>query len=216
MANLTDNLQLIKPLATEQYNIEVFNTNAGLIEGARGTNNSASNVPNKSKTVDGTGSGLDADLVKGKNGFYYDFAWYDNVAYSLNAIRSYNGILYKSLFDNNLGNNPASSEKWSMLTLGASPGVTVRAVDVVYDDTATMLFASNLQAALEATVAKINAVTQLVNTLVAQIGPGGGVIIQGTAPVNTKCLWIDTAENSVAKYYNSLTATWDYVGSVYS
>jgi hypothetical protein len=64
----TDNLKLQKPEKGEFYNVEVFNANADLIDKAFGEiETDAQDVLEKLKTVDGSGSGLDADLLDGKD-----------------------------------------------------------------------------------------------------------------------------------------------------
>lgn len=216
MANYTPNLNLTKPLVTEQYSIDIFNANYDILDRVINENNVAGNLLTKIKTVDGAGSGLDSDLVRGKSGDYYDLAWYPEVAYQINSIRSYNGILYKSLYNNNIGNNPASSEKWEMFTIGAEPSVIVRAKDVVYDDTTTNLEASDLQKAFENLYAKVTILQTTINQLTTQLGGGGGFFVQPSAPTNTNGLWIDTSNKNTIKYYNKTTLAWEYVGSVYS
>jgi hypothetical protein len=64
----TDNLKLQKPEKGEFYNVEVFNANADLIDKAiSGIETDAQDVLEKLKTVDGEGSGLDADFLDGKD-----------------------------------------------------------------------------------------------------------------------------------------------------
>jgi hypothetical protein len=62
----TEKLGLKKPDQTDFYNVEDFNFNADKIDEGLG-NLDPVELLNKIKTVDGEGSGLDADLLDGKD-----------------------------------------------------------------------------------------------------------------------------------------------------
>jgi len=64
----TDKLKLQLPENGEFYNLEVFNANSVLIDKAFNEMDvDANDILNKIKTVDGEGSGLDADMLDGKH-----------------------------------------------------------------------------------------------------------------------------------------------------
>ncbi|WP_304340475.1 hypothetical protein [Metaclostridioides mangenotii] len=64
----TDKLGLKKPDSTDFYNVEDSNSNMDKIDEAISSIEvDANDILNKIKTVDGTGSGLDADLLDGKD-----------------------------------------------------------------------------------------------------------------------------------------------------
>jgi len=64
----TDKIKLQKPENGEFYSVEVFNINSDLIDKAfENFETDPADVLEKLKTVDGSGSGLDADLLDGKD-----------------------------------------------------------------------------------------------------------------------------------------------------
>ena len=79
MSTNTKNYNLIKPDQEDFYNIDDFNNNADIIDNQLkvisdkatsalpSSSYTASDILNKLKTVDGNGSGLDADLFKGQS-----------------------------------------------------------------------------------------------------------------------------------------------------
>ena len=79
MADYTDNYNLIKPSQEDFYNVDDFNANADIIDktikalsetagsALPASSYTAADVLAKIKTVDGSGSGLDADLFKGSD-----------------------------------------------------------------------------------------------------------------------------------------------------
>lgn len=88
MPNYTTNINLEKPLQTENYNIDVHNGNSDKLDTvikalqdltatlqtkttALETNTTASAILTALKTVDGAGSGLDADLLDGQHSDYF-------------------------------------------------------------------------------------------------------------------------------------------------
>ena len=79
MSTNTNNYKLIKPAQEDFYNVDDFNNNADIIDSQLkavsdkaeaalpATSYTATDILNKLKTVDGNGSGLDADLFKGQS-----------------------------------------------------------------------------------------------------------------------------------------------------
>ena len=79
MAEYTENYNLKKPAQEDFYNVEDFNNNADVIDSQLkavsdkatsalpSSSYTAADILNKLKTVDGTNSGLDADLFKGQS-----------------------------------------------------------------------------------------------------------------------------------------------------
>ncbi|MCJ7855102.1 hypothetical protein MUJ63_02165 [Lachnospiraceae bacterium NSJ-143] len=79
MADYTDNYNLIKPSQEDFYNVDDFNANADIIDktikalsetagsALPASSYTAADVLAKIKTVDGSGSGLDADFFKGQS-----------------------------------------------------------------------------------------------------------------------------------------------------
>ena len=63
----TENYRLLKPDQEDYYNVDDFNDNAEIIDGKMKEALDAGSILEKVKSVDGDGSGLDADLVKGKD-----------------------------------------------------------------------------------------------------------------------------------------------------
>lgn len=85
----TTNYNLKKPKNADFYNIEVQNENMDLVDAIMkelADGQTAGQILTKLKTVDGAGSGLDADLLRGKKGYS---------AYTC-AQRDLNGVLIKT------------------------------------------------------------------------------------------------------------------------
>ena len=128
MPNYTENLQLEKPLQSEQYNIDVFNANADKIDQFAGQ------VPPYALTADKLTTGAkingvnfkgDTDIVTGA-GFYYETVTY--AAGDLAFIYNQDGALelHKSLVAENIGHNPLTSTSyWEKVELGDSGGRNV-------------------------------------------------------------------------------------------
>ena len=128
MPNYTTNLNLEKPLQSEQYNINVFNANADKIDQFAGQ------VPARALTADKLTTGAkingvnfkgDTDVVTGA-GFYYDTVTYG--AGDLAFIYNQDGALelHKSLSAGNIGHNPLTSTGyWEKVELGGSGGRNV-------------------------------------------------------------------------------------------
>lgn len=78
-----------------------------------------------------------------------------------------------------------------------------------YNALANKPTAKSLGAALSAHKHGISDITNL-NSALDNISPA---IVSGTAPSNTKALWIDTANSGVLKYHNG--SSWVPVGAVW-
>ena len=63
----TENYRLLKPDQEDYYNVDDFNGNAEIIDGKMKEALDVGSILEKVKSVDGDGSGLDADVVKGKD-----------------------------------------------------------------------------------------------------------------------------------------------------
>lgn len=135
MPNYTENLHLVKPLQSEQYNIDVFNSNADKIDQFAGQ------VPARALTADKLTTGAkingvnfkgDTDIVTGA-GFYYNTVTYSegDLAFIYNQN---DGLeLHKSTQDGNIGHNPLTSTGyWEEVKLGGGSGYNL--FDLKYSD----------------------------------------------------------------------------------
>lgn len=128
MPNYTENLQLAKPLQSEQYNIDVFNANADKIDQFAGQTPARALTADKLTTgakINGVSFKGDTDIITGA-GFYYDTVTYE--AGDLAFIYNQDGALelYKSLSAGNIGHNPLTSTGyWEKQDLGGSGGRNV-------------------------------------------------------------------------------------------
>lgn len=123
MPNYTTNLNLEKPLADEQYNIDVFNANADKIDQFAGQTPARALTSDELTTgakINGVNFKGDTDIVTGA-GFYYETVTYSegNLAFIYNQDGALE--LHKSLVDNNIGNNPLTSTGyWEKQDLGGN------------------------------------------------------------------------------------------------
>lgn len=128
MPNYTTNLNLEKPLQSEQYDVDVFNANADKIDQFAGQ------TPPYALTADSLTTGAkingvnfkgDTDVVTGA-GFYYNTVTYGagDLAFIYNQN---NGLeLHKSLVTGNIGHNPLTSTGyWEKQDLGGNGGRNV-------------------------------------------------------------------------------------------
>lgn len=123
MPNYTTNLNLEKPLADEQYNIDVFNANADKIDQFAGQTPARALTADKLTTgakINGVNFKGDTDVVTGA-GFYYDTVTYG--AGDLAFIYNQDGALelHKSLSAGNVGHNPLTTTGyWEKQDLGGN------------------------------------------------------------------------------------------------
>lgn len=128
MPNYTTNLRLEKPLGDEQYNINVFNSNADKIDQFAGQTPARALTADKLTTgakINGVNFKGDTDIITGA-GFYYDTVTYE--AGDLAFIYNQDGALelHKSLSAGNIGHNPLTSTGyWEKQDLGGSGGRNV-------------------------------------------------------------------------------------------
>lgn len=125
MPNYTTNLNLEKPLANEQYNIDVFNANVDKIDQFAGQTPARALTADKLTTgakINGVNFKGDTDIITGA-GFYYDTVTYG--AGDLVFIYNQDDALelHKSLSAGNIGHNPLTTTGyWQKQELGGGGG----------------------------------------------------------------------------------------------
>lgn len=134
MPNYTEYLNLEKPLQDEQYNVDVFNRNSDKIdEFARTTPSLAlsANVLTNGSKINGINFKGNKDIITGL-GLYSNEVEYNNgnVVYLYNSENEFK--VYKSLQDENIGNNPIiSSAYWQEVEMGSSKGAAREIGEIV-------------------------------------------------------------------------------------
>ena len=134
MPNYTENLNLEKPLRSEQYNIDVFNANAEKIDqfaGQTPVRALTADVLTTGAKINGVNFKGNADIVTGA-GFYYDTVTYaeGDLAFIYNQDDALE--LYRSLQDGNIGNNPLTTTGyWQKENLGSCANTDLSNLTVV-------------------------------------------------------------------------------------
>lgn len=134
MPNYTENLNLEKPLQDEQYNVEVFNRNCDKIDQFAGQTPPlalSADVLTNGANINGVKFKGNTDVVTGL-GLYSNTVIYNdtNIVYIYNSENELK--IYKSLQNNNTGNNPiVSSDYWEEVMLGGGNGVTREIGEIV-------------------------------------------------------------------------------------
>lgn len=134
MPNYTEYLNLEKPLQDEQYNVDVFNRNSDKIdEFARTTPSLAlsANVLTNGSKINGVNFKGNKNIVTGL-GLYSNEVEYNNgnVVYLYNSENEFK--VYKSLQNENIGNNPIiSSTFWQEVEIGGGKGVAREIGEIV-------------------------------------------------------------------------------------
>ena len=134
MPNYTENLNLEKPLQDEQYNVEVFNRNCDKIDQFAGQTPPlalSADVLTNGANINGVRFKGNADVVTGL-GLYSNTVTYNdtNIVYIYNSENELK--IYKSLQNNNTGNNPiVSPTYWQEVQLGGGKGVSREIGEIV-------------------------------------------------------------------------------------
>lgn len=133
MPNYTTNLNLEKPLQSEQYNVDVFNANADKIDAFAGQ------VPARALTADKltTGANINGVNFKGDTNVITGLG-----LHSSTEVYAQNNLAYKviddsvvvkrSLVNNNTGDNFGDSDYWEDVALGGGSGYQM--FDIVMKD----------------------------------------------------------------------------------
>ena len=218
------------PVATQEADGFMSKEDKIKLDSYDNTGETAQSLLSKIKTVDGPNSGLDADLLDGKQAIDFATAEHTHAAQEIPVVSDTQNGLMISTDKTKLDGIQAEANKTVVdgaLSAESDNPVSNKIIKGALDkkadlDSSGKVLSSQLpamdyiptsQKGVANGVASLDATGKVPSSQLPEVESSGGYVAQTTAPTDTSVLWIDTTNGNIMKYYNgtawtTLSAVW--------